>query len=179
MVVDRLNFINGLEAMLFDTELKETFKERSQLHRILVDNTWIFGEEFALTVDDQSLTQVLRAHAKAKKLNILIDEPVKRPGGRRGIVDLMLSRRVPTNREEELSHLVVETVSITRPEVASSKATDQIKSLRVCGPGRPTISSVRKRNGRSGWWSTIWMRMCEQKCTIHERETGRTVVGIA
>jgi hypothetical protein len=39
MIADRLNFISGLEAMLFDPELKETFKERSQLHRILVDNT--------------------------------------------------------------------------------------------------------------------------------------------
>jgi hypothetical protein len=27
--------------------------ERSQLHRILADNTWIFGEEFNLTTDDQ------------------------------------------------------------------------------------------------------------------------------
>jgi tRNA uridine 5-carbamoylmethylation protein Kti12 len=50
LVADRLNFLHGLETMLFDKELKETFKERSQLHRILAVNTWVFGEEFALTV---------------------------------------------------------------------------------------------------------------------------------
>jgi hypothetical protein len=107
-VADRLNFLSGLEAMLFDKDLKETFKERSQLHQILKDNTWVFGKEFALTVSDQSLTKVLVEHAKAKKLNVVIDEPIKRPGGRKGIIDLMLSRKIPTNTEEELSHLVVE-----------------------------------------------------------------------
>jgi len=125
MVADRLNFINGLEAMLFDKELKQTFKERSQLHRILADNTWVFGEEFALTVDDQSLTEVLRAHFKAAKRKIVVNEPVKRIDGRTGIVDLMLSRRVPTNREEELAHLVVELKAPT--VIAGSKETGQIR----------------------------------------------------
>lgn len=126
IVADRLNFLKGLETMLFDTDLQETFKERLQLHQILKDNTWVFGEEFALTVSDQSLTEVLRVHAKAQKMTITIDEPVKRPGGRKGIIDLMLSRKIPTNTEEELSHLVIE---LKAPTVkASSKETEQIKS---------------------------------------------------
>ncbi len=143
MVADRLNFINGLEAMLFDPELMETLKERSQLHRILVDNTWIFGEEFALTVDDQSLTEVLRAHARTAKLKILIDEPVKRPGGRKGIIDLMLSRRVPTNREEELSHLIVELKAPTA--IAGSKETEQIKSYAFAVQGDQRFRGVPTR----------------------------------
>lgn len=126
LVADRLNFLHGLETMLFDKELKETFKERSQLHRILVDNTWVFGEEFALTVDDQSLTEVLKAHLKAAKINAPVNEPVKRLDKRTGIVDLMLSRRVPTNREDELSHLVVELKAPT--VIAGSKESGQIKS---------------------------------------------------
>jgi hypothetical protein len=126
IIADRLNFLKGLETMLFDTELQETFKERSQLHQMLKDNTWVFGEEFALTVSDQSLTEVLRAHAKAQKMNVIIDEPVKRPGGRKGIVDLMLSCKIPTNTEEELSHLVIE---LKAPAVkAGAKETEQIKS---------------------------------------------------
>jgi hypothetical protein len=125
LVADRLNFINGLETMLFDSELKKAFKERSQLHRILVDNTWVFGEEFALTVDDQSLTEVLKAHLKTAKRKVIINEPVKRIDSRTGIVDLMLSRRVPTNREEELSHLVIELKAPT--VIAGSKETGQIR----------------------------------------------------
>jgi hypothetical protein len=52
LVADRLDFLAGLETMLFDPDLNRHFKERSQLHRLLAENTWIFGEEFALTVDD-------------------------------------------------------------------------------------------------------------------------------
>ena len=63
LVADRLKFLNGLETLLFDPEHKSRLKERSQLHRIIADNnTWLFGEEFNLTVDDQSLTEVLRTH---------------------------------------------------------------------------------------------------------------------
>jgi hypothetical protein len=35
-------------------------------------------------------------------------DEVKREGGKRGIVDLMLSRRIPQPRETELEHLIVE-----------------------------------------------------------------------
>lgn len=125
LVADRLDFVSGLETMLFDTDLKKHFKERSQLHRIIADNTWVFGEEFALTADDQSLTEVLRKHLKLMKRDIIVDEPVKRVDGTRGIVDLMLSRRVPSNREDEREHLIVE---LKAPTVkAGREETGQIK----------------------------------------------------
>jgi hypothetical protein len=147
--------------MLFDPELKETFKERSQLHRILVDNTWIFGEEFALTVDDQSLTEVLRAHAKAAKLKVLINEPVKRPGGRKGIIDLMLSRRVPTNQEAELAHLVVE---LKAPSVtATAKETGQIKSYAYA------VQEDQRFRGVATRWS-FWLVVNDMDSYV-QRET--------
>ena len=125
LVADRLDFVDGLETMLFDSDFKKHFKERSQLHRIIADNTWVFGEEFALTVDDQSLTEVLRKHLKLMKRDIIVDEPVKRIDGTRGIVDLMLSRRVPSNREDEREHLIVE---LKAPTVkAGQEETGQIK----------------------------------------------------
>jgi hypothetical protein len=42
-VADRLKFITGLESILFDPERKGRLKERSQLHKIVSENTWIFG----------------------------------------------------------------------------------------------------------------------------------------
>lgn len=128
LVADRLDFIGGLETMLFDPDLKKTFRERSHLHRILADNnTWIFGEEFALTVDDQSLTEVLRKHLKLTNgTNVVVNEPVRRLDESRGIIDLMLSRRVPNNREDELEHLVVELKAPT--VLVGSKETSQIRS---------------------------------------------------
>lgn len=109
LVADRMKFLTGLEALIFDPDTKPHVKERSQLHRILAEgNTWVFGEAFNLTVDDQSLTEVLRKHQQLIGDETVIDAPVKRIDGKVGIVDLMLSRSVPTNRSDEREHLVVE-----------------------------------------------------------------------
>jgi hypothetical protein len=115
LVADRLKFVHGLETLLFDPDSKKLLKERSQLHRMIAENnTWIFGEEFNLTVDDQSLTEVLRKHRKLIGEDTVIDQPVKRIDGKTGIVDLMLSRSVPQNHADEREHLVVE---LKRPSV--------------------------------------------------------------
>lgn len=108
LVTDRLKFLRGLEEIVFDNELRAATKERSQLHRILAENAWIFGEEFNLTVDDESLTQVLRQHVHLLGDDTVIDEPVRAIDGGKGIVDLMFSRTVRLARSDELDHLVVE-----------------------------------------------------------------------
>lgn len=108
LVSDRLKFLSGLEFLLFDPSAKKNVKERSQLHRIIAQNSWLFGPEFAVSVDDQSLTEVLRKHRQKKGVNTPIDEPVTKVDGSRGIVDLMLSRSIPCNRDDEIEHLVVE-----------------------------------------------------------------------
>jgi hypothetical protein len=108
IVADRLKFLSALESIVFDPEMKQRLKERTQLHKILADNTWIFGEEFNLSVSDRSLTEVLRQHRKLLGDDIVIDEPVKHVSKTRGIVDLMLSRALRRHRANELDHLVVE-----------------------------------------------------------------------
>lgn len=115
LVADRLKFLSGIEHLLYDPETRGLLKERSQLHRMIAEgNTWIFGEEFALTVDDKGLTEVLRKHRAMIGNDTIIDEPVKRIDGKTGIVDLMLSRAVPLSRSDEREHLVVE---LKRPSV--------------------------------------------------------------
>ncbi len=108
IVADRLRFLTGLDAVLFDTESKKRLKERSQLHRIIEQNCWLFGEEYNLSVDDKSLTEVLRKHRELLGDSIAIDEPVKHPSKERGIVDLMLSRSIRHHKADDLTHLVVE-----------------------------------------------------------------------
>jgi hypothetical protein len=111
LVADRLKFVHGLEAVLFDPDSKKLLKERSQLHRMIAENnTWIFGEELNLTGDDQSLTEVLRKHRGLIGEDTVIDQPVRGIGGKVGIVDLMLSRSVPQNHADEREHLVVVTL---------------------------------------------------------------------
>lgn len=119
IVTDRLKFLAGLEAILFDKASKKELKERSQLHRIIAENCWIFGDEFTLAVDDQSLTEVLRAHKKHLGEDVAIDEPVKHLSKTRGIVDLMLSKTIFGYQADETTHLVVE---LKRPSVDVGKA---------------------------------------------------------
>ena len=92
LVADRLKFLQGLRIILFDHEAKDRLRERSQLHKILESNTWIFGEEFNLWASDRELTTVLNVHKAKLDPDLVIDEPVKLLIRKRGIVDLMLSR---------------------------------------------------------------------------------------
>ena len=119
IITDRLEFLLGLEILVFDAELKHQVQERAQLHRILAENAWIFGEQYHLSVDDQSLTEVLKHHIAAQDREIEIDEPVKRPDGKRGIVDLMFSRNIQLAGSEEREHLIVE---LKRPDVVINQA---------------------------------------------------------
>jgi hypothetical protein len=121
-IADRLKFLGGLEAILFEPEKKGRLKERSQLHKIVAEETWIFGEQYNLWVSDRSLTEVLRKHKEHLDSDIRIDEPVRVIDKKRGIVDLMLSRAVHRHRSNDFEHLVIElkapSVSITDKEIA-------------------------------------------------------------
>ena len=114
LVADRLEFLRGLETLVFDKDLKDRVRERTQLHRIVAENSWMFGEQYHLSVDDQSLTEVLKKHIEAKGREVEIDVPVKRADGSRGIVDLMFSRNIQLAGAEDREHLVVE---LKRPNV--------------------------------------------------------------
>jgi len=114
VVADRLKFLTGLESILFDSGPKQRLKERTQLHRIIAENCWLFGEEFSLSVDDRSLTEVLRAHLKILGNDVEIDSPVKHLTQSKGIVDLMMSKATRRHKANEVTHLVVE---LKRPKV--------------------------------------------------------------
>jgi len=148
LIADRLKFIAGLEEIVFDTELKKHLKERSQLHQILKDNTWFFGEEFNLSVSDQSLTEVLKKHKKQLGEDITIDKPVKRIDGTTGIVDLMLSRGIKTNRPDEREHLIIE---LKAPKVPIKQAeSGQIETYAFA-----VANDERFRNIKTRW--TFWL----------------------
>jgi hypothetical protein len=144
VVADRLDFLRGLDILLFDPQSKEQLLERSQLHKILEDHTWIFGEEFALSVSDRSLKDVLKKH-----LHLLgrTEEPVEavlRDDGTVGIVDLMLSRSIPQSRADEREHLIVE---LKRPKkVIDSGVYDQIESYAMA-----VAADERFRDTKTRW----------------------------
>lgn len=120
-IANRLKFLTGLQALIFDRSMGSTLRERTQLHRLLADNTWVFGEEHHLMVDDRSLDECLRQHTQAKNMQVA-KGAVRHPSKARGIVDLMFGKQRSTHRADELEHLVVElkapSIRIGRDEIS-------------------------------------------------------------
>jgi hypothetical protein len=111
----RIEFLNGLDKILFDKQIKTRLLERRQLHRMLAHETWVFGEEWALTGDDEPLGAVLQkfidklgdAELLAELSSRTMSEPIYREDGSIAIPDLVLGRALET-KEAHSSHLVVE-----------------------------------------------------------------------
>jgi hypothetical protein len=191
LVGDRLNFLRGLEILLFDKESRAQLLERDQLHKILEKETWIFGESFHLTNCEETLNEVLekylerlgeRSDAKGA------EKMVEREYGKGGRIDLMLARSVPHPRADEHEHLVVE---LKRPsKIIDTGVLTQIQSyaLAVAQDERfkntktrwtflaisndmttDAVRSVRQRGRPEGLWFddhelniTVWARTWSQ-----------------
>ena len=112
VVADRQDFLKGLQILLFDAAVKDKLLERKQLHKILERETWIFGEEYNLTNSDQDLDKVLAKHiallGPRQNAAPAAPGPVAIDGQTRGIIDLMLSRKVMKTNPSEREHLIVE-----------------------------------------------------------------------
>ncbi|MCX6244655.1 MAG: ATP-binding protein [Bacteroidetes bacterium] len=63
-ISNRITFLNGLEQLIYDSEASKNVKERRHLHKIIIDNTWIFGDEYTYGADDISLKNVLKEYLK-------------------------------------------------------------------------------------------------------------------
>jgi hypothetical protein len=96
IVSDRLEFLQGLKSMLYDSPYRDKLLERKQLQRLVAENTWLFGDEYFLMNDDESLLNVLKKHLSHGGYTVddgLINfmEDVTFEGGGTGVVDFALS----------------------------------------------------------------------------------------
>lgn len=125
-----------------------------------------------LSVDDQSLTEVLRSHKKILGEDIVIDAPVKHVSQERGIVDLMLSRSTRRHNSDSITHLVVE---LKAPKVKVN--TEEISQLE--GYAASVMDDQRFRNVNVSW--VFWVisddvgpharfRMTDESGLIHKKD---------
>lgn len=119
IVANRLNFLAGLETLLFDKENKKTLLERDQLHPILEREAWLFHEEFGLAGSEQRLEEVLQKHLDKLGKREDDPDPVDVGDGKTGRVDLMLHKVVQPH-VGEFDYLIVE---LKRP---SKKIDDEV-----------------------------------------------------
>lgn len=163
-VADRLDFLAALSHMVFDPEVKKLVKERSQLHKILENETWVFGEHYQLLVSDRSLNRVLDRHLGLIGRDNRSPQPVYRDDGSVGIVDLMLSR---SRREHDRQqHLVVE---LKAPKVkVGDKELQQIKSYALA-----VVEDAQFADVRAEW--DFWLVTSEMSKVLRAeaRQAGR------
>ena len=125
--------------------------ERRQLHEILVDHTWVLGEEFALTASDRSLDTVLRRHVDSERIDLL---PVERDSSPRNPdhnykrrVDLMLARSIPQAKPEKREYLIVE---LKRP--TKTFDLDDLNQVKQYAYAVEADEAYKDTDTRWKWW---------------------------
>lgn len=63
-IKNRLNLLNGLEQLIYNRDIHKNVKERKHLHKIIKNETWIFGDQYTYGADDITLQNVLKAYLK-------------------------------------------------------------------------------------------------------------------
>ena len=84
LVTGRLEFLAGLELLLFDPVHVPSVLERAHLHKMIENEPWLFGEEFSMHVSDRSLTALLKAHVELLGRKELVTAPLPTRMGTRG-----------------------------------------------------------------------------------------------
>lgn len=168
-VANRLDFIKGLEALVFDPESKMKLLERDQLHKILAQETWIFGETFNLTSNEETLEEVLVKHRGKLGKRSDDDSPVKLEDGSGGRIDLMLARAVPSAKADEPEYLVIE---LKRPsKKIDSEVLSQVESYALA-----VAQDERFAHTKTRWvfWavSNEMTKDAERKSNQKNRERG-------
>jgi hypothetical protein len=119
VVADRLDVIQAFEQILFDKDWKKRLLERTQLHRLLVHELWLLGEEYALGVDDDGLRTLLEKHLNLiGRAELAAEADIKQITGEDGVPDLMVYRRRKIDRDR-FEHLVIE---LKRPSLKLGQA---------------------------------------------------------
>lgn len=125
-VTNRLNFLGGLRKMLADEKLRTELREVDQLHPMVAQNLWLFGEDWAWARTEVGLTNVLQAHLEELGEDVALEnrlQPVRQPDGRDGRVDILMFR---TRRSDNTTERIV--IELKRPTVrVGEKELRQIK----------------------------------------------------
>lgn len=142
IVTSRLEFLVGLENLLFDKETKKKLLERDQLHKILDSESWIFGEEYGLAASEIRLDEVLEKHIGILGERADSTESNADAGGDAFRFDLMLKKALQP-KPDEFDYLVVE---IKRPsKKIDSDVLTQVKKYAAYATQDERLRGVKVR----------------------------------
>ena len=107
LIAGRITTLSILREIVFNPTHKRTIKERGQLDVLIRDNTWLFGENFHITLHEAGLSKVMNrvaAELNEKKAR----KKTKKPDGKTGRIDCFLGRSVPNSDPKKREYFIVE-----------------------------------------------------------------------
>lgn len=134
LIADRVVALEVLKGMVFDPKHRRTVRERGELDALVRDNTWIFGENFHITLAESGLTKVMNRVSqeltgKRRKAKI------RKPDGKTGRIDSFLGRIVPHPENNHREFLLLE---LKRPSLTvGRKELDQLEDYVNAIKGQP------------------------------------------
>lgn len=172
-VTRRLDLLAALRHVIYSPDVAPEMREVDQLHPLVKDNVWLFGEEWRLSASEAGLTTVLRAVAPD---DVALEADLRRegskvllPDGKRGRVALLLQRTVMRSDDAQ-DRLVIE---LKRPSVKLGET--ELAQVRKYA----RALSEHPGAGPSGW--TFWLVGADTQSVLdgeleqRDREWGHVV----
>ena len=129
--------------MVYNDSVGKAIKERTQFHKVLLKELWIFGEKYTLGTSDQSLRNLLKAHLNCLGRDELTPEiPPEAVEDLTRIPDLCLFQQICPSYEN-FEHLVIE---LKRPTLTLTlKEMDQIRDYALTVAENPMFDKTRTK----------------------------------
>jgi hypothetical protein len=174
-VVDRLDFLASLYELLFG-EFQATLNEPRQLHPILSNELWMFGEQYQRGIDEESLKKTLERHIEILGRKQLVTDvsTVKDFDGRDRYLDLMLYQQYPAQEEGKFEHLVIE---LKRPSIKlGKKEINQIEEYAY------VVGDDQRFDKENTQWTFVLIGnelndFAKNRCTSPDRRPGHIQLG--
>ncbi len=125
LVADRIVALKVLRQMVFDPKHRQTIKERGELDVLVRASTWIFGENFHITMPEAGLTKIMERVSDDLALKRASRGRARKPDGKIGRVDSFMGRVVPRGDRKHHEYLLLE---LKRPSnIVGRKELDQLE----------------------------------------------------
>lgn len=124
LLINRSKFLDALYLMVYDDNVERSIKERTQFQKILMDNLWIFGEDYTYGADDISVRNLLKKYiTKLGRAELAPTIPEEGAYNLDRIPDICLFNKYPLG-DNQYKNLVIE---IKKPKkTLGKKEYDQI-----------------------------------------------------
>jgi hypothetical protein len=108
LIADRVVALRVLSEIVFDPTHRKAIKERGELDVLMRDNTWVFGENFHITMAEAGLTKVMNRVSDELALKREKGTKGRKPNGKVGRIDSFMGRVVPNSDRQYREFLLVE-----------------------------------------------------------------------